>query len=60
MQRFVNVSLWGCQVVDEVEELARERAKKAFEQNMPMYNHIQDHKQIWQCTLQYFNQVIQY
>lgn len=50
----------GCQVVDEVEELARERAKKLLEQNMQMYNHIQGHKQIWQYTLQYCSQGILY
>ena len=30
----------GCQYVDEVEELARERAKKIFERSMQMYSRI--------------------
>ena len=36
----------GCQCVDVVEDLARERAI------MPMYSHIPEHRQIWQYSLQ--------
>ena len=44
----------GCEVVDEVEEIARDRAKRTYlELNMLMYNHIQVHKLIWLYILQY-------
>lgn len=43
----------GCEIVDNVEEIARNRAKKLLELNMLMYSHIQDLKQIWQYILQY-------
>lgn len=36
----------GCQVVDQVEDLARERVKKYLEQNLQMYNHTLAHKQM--------------
>lgn len=35
----------GCQVVDQVEDLARERVKY-LEQNLQMYNHTLAHKQM--------------
>ncbi len=43
----------GCHVVDEVEDLARERVKNYLGLSMLMYNHIQDHKLIWLFIFQY-------
>lgn len=40
----------GCEYVDIVEDIARERAKKLLIVNMQMYNHIQDLKLIMQFT----------
>lgn len=34
----------GCQIVDQTEQLAIDRACKLLEQNMPMYNLIQEHR----------------
>ena len=43
----------GCEIVDEVEEIARKGLKNFLGQSMQMYNHIQALKQIWLYTLQY-------
>ena len=37
----------GCQCVDVVEDLARERAKKLFAFSMPMCSPIPEHRRIW-------------
>ncbi len=50
----------GCEFVDEVEDLARERLKNYLLQNMPMYNHILVHKPIWQFICLCFRLVILY
>lgn len=42
----------GCECVDIVENLAIERAKELLAVNMSMYSHIQEHRQIWQYSLQ--------
>ena len=41
----------GCEYVDIVEQLAIDRAKNYLVQNMQMYNHILEHKQIQQYIL---------
>lgn len=41
----------GCEYVDVVENLARERAKNCLAVNMLMYSRIPEHRQIWQSSL---------
>lgn len=41
----------GCQCVDVVEDLARERAKKLLDVSMLMCSHIQGHRRTWQLCL---------
>ena len=41
----------GCECVDVVEELARERAKKLFGWSTSMYSRIPVHRQTWQYSL---------
>ena len=41
----------GCQCVDVVEDLARERAKKLFGCEYVMCSHIQGHRRTWQLCL---------
>ena len=49
----------GCEYVDVVEQLAIDRAKKInLVQNMQMYNHIPEHKQIQQYILLCYSQEI--
>ena len=48
----------GCQCVDVVEDLARERAKKLFGCIMPTYSPIPEHRPTWQCSLRSWNLVI--
>ena len=38
----------GCQCVDVVEDLARERERSCSAVNMSMFSHIPVHRQIWQ------------
>ena len=40
----------GCQYVDVVEDLARERAKSCLDASTLMYSHIQVHRLTWQCS----------
>ena len=39
----------GCEAVDEVENIAKDRLKNYLVQNMLMFNHIQVLRQIWPC-----------
>lgn len=43
----------GCECVDVVEELARERAKNYLGVSMSMCSHIPVRRQIWQYSLQF-------
>ena len=43
----------GCEYVDVVEELARERAKKLLVVSMSMCSRTLEHRQIWQSFLPY-------
>lgn len=43
----------GCEYVDVVEELARERAKKLLAVSMSMCSRTLEHRQIWQSFLPY-------
>lgn len=42
----------GCECVDIVENLAIDVQKSCLAVNMSMYSHIQEHRQIWQYSLQ--------
>lgn len=48
----------GCEFVDIVEDLARDRAKNYLALNMRMSNHTQVLKRIWQFIIQCLNQAI--
>lgn len=48
----------GCEYVDIVEQLAIDRAKNYLVQNMQMYSHILEHKQIQQYILLCYSQEI--
>lgn len=50
----------GCEFVDIVEDLARDRAKNYLELNMRTFNHTQVLKRIWRFIIQCLNQVIPY
>ncbi|KPQ42766.1 MAG: serine hydroxymethyltransferase [Candidatus Methanoperedens nitroreducens] len=41
----------GCEFVDAAENLAIDRAKKLFRQNISMYSRIQGRRRIWQFIL---------
>ena len=43
----------GCEHVDVVEDIARDRVKNSSEQNMQMCNHTQVHKQTWLFTIRF-------
>ena len=40
----------GCQVVDQVEDFARERVKRLLAPNTPTYSHTREHRPTWPCS----------
>ena len=50
----------GCETVDQIEQLAIDRACEFLKLIMLMFNPIQDHLQIWQFICPHWNQGIPY